>query len=869
MNARFALPITIVFSAALAAAGVPSESPQPVDPRFAVSLYAADPDIVTPIGAAVDPRGRLFVLESHTHLRPGGYTGPKLDQIKVFSGSDADGRAARHAVFADDIDEGMNLAFAPDGTLYICAARSVFALPDRDGDDRADPRRTVLRLETALTGAHTLILGLTISADGWLYVSRGNTRGYLYAWVGADGTRLAGYGHGGDIVRCRLDGTGLERVASGFWNPFDLKFDAHGRLLATDNDPDSRGPNRLLHIVPGGNYGFRALYGGSGLHPYQAWNGDLPDTLPYVTGIGESPGALLDTAFAARPVGFAPGILVTVWGEHTVTLHRLHDAGTSVRGDSQVFLRGGKDFRPVALAAAPDGTVFITDWVLSAYPNHGRGRIWKLTTAPGVAAKEPRAPFAATVAPAGEVRLARLRDARTPKALPELRAALSDADPFVRSAAVTALARPVFHAVMRGDLDNAEPARRLGALLALRRAEIGEPGPLIAPRLRDSDASVRQMALMWAGEKVLVELAAEVDAAIALPGLTAQLFEVWLATVQILQSDAAQRYAEHTPGSRIKRQPEPEFIARLVADETRPALVRSLALLRLDDTKSPANHDLLLKLARSADSALQVQAIGRLAASEDPDTPPALRQLAHDPTQSPDVRAEAILALTAQAGVDLVPALDDPSATVRIQAARTLRFAAAEPPVRAAAQRRLAVVRDDPRESVFAAELAHLLAPNVAGRPDSVEAWQAALAPGGDMAAGRRVFFAPQTMCAQCHRIDGRGGSLGPDLSVVGRTADRAQLVRSIVKPSDDIAPQFQGWEIRKNDGEVIVGLQGHIRSGKGVSIIPIAGTEVTVADRHIAHFGALSGSLMPEGLEALLSVEEFRDLVAFLAARQ
>ncbi len=104
----------------------------------------------------------------------------------------------------------------------------------------------------------------------------------------------------------------------------------------------------------------------------QAWDGDPPDTLPYIVGVGESPSGLLDTTLATFPKGFAPGMLVTISGEHTVTLHRLQPAGTSLRGDREVFLRGGQNFRPVALTAAPDGTVYLTDWVLSGYPNHGR-----------------------------------------------------------------------------------------------------------------------------------------------------------------------------------------------------------------------------------------------------------------------------------------------------------------------------------------------------------------------------------------------------------------------------------------------------------------------------------------------------------------
>ena len=51
------------------------------------------------------------------------------------------------------------------------------------------------------------------------------------------------------------------------------------------------------------------------------------------------------------------------------------------------------------------------------------------------------------------------------------------------------------------------------------------------------------------------------------------------------------------------------------------------------------------------------------------------------------------------------------------------------------------------------------------------------------------------------------------------------------------------------------------------MSIIPLDGHETIIPEKDVAHFGALPVSLMPEGLEALLSPEEFRDLVAFLAS--
>src|SRR5262245_1338934 len=61
-----------------------SEIPKAADPRLVVELVAQAPDIVHPISCDFDHKGRLLVIESHTHFAPKGYTGPKFDRIRAF-----------------------------------------------------------------------------------------------------------------------------------------------------------------------------------------------------------------------------------------------------------------------------------------------------------------------------------------------------------------------------------------------------------------------------------------------------------------------------------------------------------------------------------------------------------------------------------------------------------------------------------------------------------------------------------------------------------------------------------------------------------------------------------------------------------------
>src|SRR5688572_10731490 len=61
------------------------------DPQLRLQLFAAEPNIVTPTGIAIDARHRLFVIESHTHFPKKDYPGPKTDRVKMFVDSDKDG----------------------------------------------------------------------------------------------------------------------------------------------------------------------------------------------------------------------------------------------------------------------------------------------------------------------------------------------------------------------------------------------------------------------------------------------------------------------------------------------------------------------------------------------------------------------------------------------------------------------------------------------------------------------------------------------------------------------------------------------------------------------------------------------------------
>jgi hypothetical protein len=88
---------------------------------------------------------------------------------------------------------------------------------------------------------------------------------------------------------------------------------------------------------------------------------------------------LVKTSLTNLPKDYQSGMLCTIWEESTIVRINFEEKGLSVSGDTEVIVKGGEDFRPVAFATNSKGDIYFTDWVKRYYPNHGRGRIWKLS----------------------------------------------------------------------------------------------------------------------------------------------------------------------------------------------------------------------------------------------------------------------------------------------------------------------------------------------------------------------------------------------------------------------------------------------------------------------------------------------------------
>lgn len=828
--------------------------PEIKDPRFELSIFAAEPQIVNPIGLAIDRRGRLFVIESHTHQRKPDYTGPKQDQIKIFEDTDHDGKADKVSVFAEVPFHAMNLAFSPDGKLYLTHRNGVAILNDKDGDGVSESMTTVLDLKTEAIYPHNAISGIAFSADGWLYVGEGENHGSNYVLHASDGGTHAGGGEGGKIFRCKPDGSKMEVFARGFWNPFGLLFDRAGRLFCVDNDPHSRPPCRFLHIVPQGDYGYIYKYSAHGLHPYIAWNGELPGTLPMISGTGEAPCSILDAATVQMPHEYDGAFFITSWGDHYLEYYFPKPFGASFRADRHILIQGDENFRPVTLAPAPDGSIYFTDWIRRDYSVTQLGRIWHLWVKPGV--KTNRAIDSEKKLPltAAEKRMQKLLAANSLKSFSELISALLDKDPFIFGTAITSLARPVFREKILGEVENRNPKIRLGALLALRRGGFTNANSLLSKALKDPDDQVRLVALKWIGEDEIKSLAERIAVALSAGPVSQDLFRTYAATAQILSGTEKSSAATLVPANA-------------------PASVRTmvLAMSAMQDDRTAL--EILGKSAREVETGLRIEAVRTLAQSTNA-AAFVLKKVASDKKNPTDLRAEAILAFAARTADELIlllPLLDDKDSAVRIETVRTLRSFAGNKTIRAALEKKFQLVKGNAAEKPLFEQLAFALGDEACkkNRPQTPADWRDAVAKEpGDIASGRRVFFNPSVGCAKCHRIESRGGQIGPDLSAISRTAKTEQFLQSILTPSQEIAPQFVAHNIETHDGESYTGLLAGEGPDGSVSLVLSDGKGILIPAKKISLNQMSKVSLMPEGLANGMTVQDFRDLIAFLLSR-
>jgi putative heme-binding domain-containing protein len=150
-----------------------------------------------------------------------------------------------------------------------------------------------------------------------------------------------------------------------------------------------------------------------------------------------------------------------------------------------------------------------------------------------------------------------------------------------------------------------------------------------------------------------------------------------------------------------------------------------------------------------------------------------------------------------------------------------------------------------------------------AARQELIAKWKTKLSPAvvgqANPAAGREVF---QQVCAACHKMYGKGGEIGPDLTGSDRR-NLDYLLENIADPNAVVTPDFRLNTVTMKDGRILSGMIG-TQTPKTFELKTFAGS-VTVERSDASKTEESPLSMMPEGLLEAFSESQVRDLFSFL----
>lgn len=400
-----------------------------VYPGLEAVLFASEPMLSNPTNIDVDHRGRVWVCDVVNYRkRADDNDRPAGDRILILEDEDGDGVADSSKTYYQgrDIDAALGIAVLGKRTI-VTAAPNVIVFTDEDGDDKPDRKEYLFTNSGAAQSDHSTH-SVVFGPDGKLYWNMGNTGRYVggkngrlmidragnpvldrnYAAFLRENPRAdrpdftRGYENiespyqGGMVFRADLDGGGFEVLGHNFRNNYEVAVDSFGGLWQSDNDDDGNYAVRLNHILEFGNYGYRDEMTGASNQaprtgrseeiPERHWHQNDPGVAPnlHVAGAGSPTGI---TVYEGRllPREFWDRVLYTDAGPGVLRAVLTEPEGAGYRARTVDILKGERDkwVRPADAAAAPDGSLFVSDWYdpvigWNRMEDAGRGRIFRI-----------------------------------------------------------------------------------------------------------------------------------------------------------------------------------------------------------------------------------------------------------------------------------------------------------------------------------------------------------------------------------------------------------------------------------------------------------------------------------------------------------
>ncbi len=149
-----------------------------------------------------------------------------------------------------------------------------------------------------------------------------------------------------------------------------------------------------------------------------------------------------------------------------------------------------------------------------------------------------------------------------------------------------------------------------------------------------------------------------------------------------------------------------------------------------------------------------------------------------------------------------------------------------------------------------------------AERERVLKRYQAALNIEGDAARGKEVF---RRVCSKCHALDGVGVAVGPNLGTV-RNHPASELLVDIIMPSKSIEQGYETYVVDLASGEIVDGVMS-AHTPATITLRQEQRRETVISRENIRRMYVSNVSMMPDGLEKQIDVQQMADLLAFLKA--
>jgi len=822
------------------------------------------------VALTVDPKGRLIACDQYGSIYRmsvpaiGKTENLKPEKLNIEMGKAHGLLAAFDSLYVMVNEDGKN--------------NGLYRLQDTNGDDQYDK---TTKLHTMAGGGEHGLHSMVVSPDGKrIYFNCGNHTKLPDGLEDSRPAKIWGEDHvlprlwdanghargilapGGYVCSMNPDGSGLELFCYGFRNEFDICFNDQGELFTYDADmewdigsPWYR-PTRVNHCVSGADYGWRS---GSG-----KWPQYYPDSLPTTIDIGPgSPTGVVAGTGTKFPAKYQHAIYINDWTYGTMWAIHLEPKGASYTAIKEEFVFG-KPLPLTDLVIHPqDGAMYF-----AVGGRKTQSGVYRVTYVGDESTASAKAlPLDEEFKMRAALESYHTGKIEAEKALNTAWGYLSHSDRHVRYAARVAIEKLPVELWKEKALNEKHPVALIESIIALARVtgaksnhEGGRPAAKPTGTSSEPIGNVSPENAVLQGF-MLQSLSQLEGQKLPLSQQLAALRATQLILIRLGKPDAeicsqiAEKLDAHYPTE--DPQLNREICQILVAIDSPKVVSKTLALMATakDDFQEVATDAVLSRNDGYANAARA--AAGSRPNAQQIDYMFALRNATAGWT--PEHRKTFFSwfprARTWKGGNSFKGFIEN----IRKDAMATF-----------VPQNELAELDALSNKVEALTGMPNYVAPKGPGKAwtiDEVLALAAGGLKGRDFANGEAMNRS--IMCATCHRFNGDGGSIGPDLTGVGNRYTLRDLLENIIDPSKVISDQYDSHEITKKDGSILIG-RIIVEENEKVFLMtnPFAPNDhLAINDTDIAKKGTRKVSMMPPGLINSLNQDELLDLIAYLTS--